>query len=224
MDNRSRSTSCKLNSCTTRVINTILYCGSCSLWDHHQRNSGLKSFKPPQEQADRIERVRWAVATPIVLCSYHKCWFYNFTTRQSFLPLTLAIFEWSLNSVFFFFAERLSTESKWISTVETSLRLKNISRSLPSIYAHTPVRTSTAKIWKNDTLFIFFLHQLIGMTFFLSSFYLLLFHNSDGVTGLFSPLNMHSGTTYIQHHLSAIATTFFGWRLCNFPLPVFTLL
>ena len=69
-----------------------------------------------------------------------------------------------------------------------------------------------------------FLHQLIGMTFFLSFFYLLLFHNSDGVTGLFFPINMHLGTMKIQHHHSAIATTFFGWRLCNFPLPVFTLL
>ena len=33
-----------------------------------------------------------------------------------------------------------------------------------------------------------FLHQLIGMIFFLSFFYLLLFHNSDGVTGLLFPL------------------------------------
>ena len=100
MDNRSRSTSCKLNSYTTRVINTILYCGSCSIWVHHRRKSGLKSIKLPQEQADRIKRVRWAVATPIVLCSYHKCLSYNFTTRQSFLPLTLVIFEWSLTSIF----------------------------------------------------------------------------------------------------------------------------
>ena len=35
MDNRSSSTSYKLNSYTTLVINTILYYGSCSLWDHH---------------------------------------------------------------------------------------------------------------------------------------------------------------------------------------------
>ena len=126
---------------------------------------------------------------------------------------------------FFFLAERLSTESKWISTVETSLRLNNISRRVPSIYAHTPVRTSTPEIWKNDTLFISWksLFASINRDDFLSVF-LLLFHNYDGVTGLFFPLNMHSGTMYIQHHLSATVTTFFGSRLCNFPLPVFTLL
>ena len=124
---------------------------------HHRRNSGLKPFKLRQEEASRIERVTWAVATPIVLCLCHKCWFYNFTTRQSLLPLTLVIFEWSLTSFFqsiAFFPGRLSTESKWISTVETLQRLNNNSRCVPSIYAHTPVRTCTAEIWKNDTLFI----------------------------------------------------------------------
>lgn len=37
-DKSSRSTSYKLNSYTTLVKNTILYCGSCLFWDHHQRN------------------------------------------------------------------------------------------------------------------------------------------------------------------------------------------
>ena len=185
-------------------------------------NSGLKSFALPQEQANRIELVRWAVATPILLCSYYKCWFYNFTTRQSFQPLTLVIFEWSLTSIFpkaCFFAERLSTESKWISTVETSWHLHNNSRSVLSIYAHTPVRTKYS--WNMEKWYTFYFLKKPRDD--VSFFYLLLFHNSDDVIDLFS-LNMHLGTMYIQHHLSAIATTFFGWRFCNFPLPVFTLL
>ena len=195
-----------------------------------RRNSGLKSFNLLQEEAGRIERVRWAVTTPVVLCSYHKCWFYNCTTRQSLLPLNLAIFEWSLTSVFpkpCFFTERLSTESKLISTVETSQRWNNNSRSVLSIYAHRPVRTSTAEIWKNDTLFISWKSLWMTGTFF--ALYLCLsfiFYYSIILTSslAFFPLNMHLGTMYIQHHLSAIATTFFGWRFYNFPLPVFTLL
>ena len=125
---------------------------------HHRRNSGLKSFKLRQEEASRIERVRWAVATPIVLCFCQKCWFYNFTTRQSLLPLSL----WSFlnealirfSKALLFFPGRLSTECKWISTIETLYHLSNNSRCVPSIYAQTPVRTCTAEIWKNDTLFI----------------------------------------------------------------------
>ena len=195
-----------------------------------RRNSGLKSFNLPQEEAGRIERVRWAVATPVVLCSYHKCWFYNCTTRQSLQPLNLAIFEWSLTSVFpkpCFFTERLSTESKWISTVETSQRLNNYSRNVLSIYAQRPVRTSTAEIWKNDTLFISWKSLWMTGTFF--ALYLCLsfifYYSIILMASLaFFSLNMHLGTMYIQHHLSAIATTFFGWRFYNFPLPVFTLL
>ena len=80
---------------------------------------------------------------------------------------------------------------------------------------------------KNDTLFISWKRLGMTGTFFalnlcLSSIFCYSIILMASLA--FFPLNMHSGTMYIPHHLSAIATTFFGWRFCNFQLPVFTLL
>ena len=151
-------------------------------------------------------------------------------------PLSLVIFEWSLNSFFqsIAFFSREDCPPKLNEFQQSKLYNAEIitSGSYRQSYALTPVHTCTAEIWKNDTLFIpwkslFASFNRDDWYIFRSIFvffYLLSFHNSDGVTGLFFPLNMYLGTMYIQHQVSATATIFFGWGLCNFPLPVFTFL
>ena len=87
--------------------------------------------------------------------------------------------------------------TSWASATRL-LRFETIIRSVASIYAHTPMRICTAKPWKNildflkkqflslnqNDLVIHFSHH-IGVFVLGILFILLLFNNSDGVTGLF---------------------------------------
>ena len=89
-------------------------------------------------------------------------------------------------------------ESKWISTIETSsLKWYQQERTV-NIHTYTSAYKYSWKM-ENDTLSISWksLFASINRDDFLSVFpliYLLLFHNSDGVTDLFFLLNMHLGT------------------------------
>ena len=103
------STSYKLNSYTTLVKNTILYCGLCLFWDHHRRNCIVWNHtKFPKRKLTESNVCTWVpvhdVAMPIQLC-----WFLQLYNSSKFAAphvtisvnrITLVIFEWRLTSVF----------------------------------------------------------------------------------------------------------------------------
>ena len=68
------------------------------------------------------------------------------------------------------------------------------------------------------------LHQLIGMTFFLSFFYLLLLNNSDRVTGLFSLKQALGYNVYpappFSHRDHLFWMTLLQFSIAGFYLPV----
>ena len=62
---------------------------SCSFWDHHRRNwYEIVQISPRGSWQNRTRAQRWApvhdVATPVLLCSCHKCWFLQLENSSEF--------------------------------------------------------------------------------------------------------------------------------------------